>query len=739
MSTRLTETHLARSAVVGLLACTAGGGIAYAQQPSDSVSGKGNLEEVIVTAQKRVQREQDVPTSMAVLSAAKLESQGMMQLADYSRQIPGLRVIGAAGPGQGRPVLRGLSTGTDRNALVGLYLDDVPFAPSSARSLLPNFVFDPALADVERIEVLKGPQSTLYGAHALTGLIKYVTKAPDLNRFDGSIRLDGSQIEGADSGYSGRVSANIPVVEGRAGLRVSGFYREDPGYVDDTFRGIDDANSGTVKGGRLSLLVRFSDELDTTISGMIQDIDIDSAYNVLINPTTLKPVQSDLGYSSPIKQPVSVKYQSLADTTNWDMSFATLTNIISYAEFSARYVIDVSAFGGAPATAGMVDPAKSRRISDELRLTSTPGHLEWMLGAFYTDETAKNRTNYRGTDANGVILPSSSPFFEVYTFASDATFEERAIFGNLTYHFTDRFEASLGARYNENEQDYDVTTRGALSVPNPNSAGFPTDDSANNYLATISYKPSEQLTLYARAANAYRPGGANVLNATQIAAGAPTSYTADTLWNYEVGVKGTAWGNALTYAAAIYHVDWKDTQISARIGGFSVVGNVGKAKSDGAEVSLNLAPGNGLNLNLSGAYSDAKIDANAPLLGAFKGDPLPYSPKLSLSTAIDYRHETSTSLVPHVGLAYSYYSKQNTAFQSTTSLGRPIAFELPSYGSLDIRGGIDWAQYSLVARIDNVTDEFALTNVAVLSDRGLPTAGTVLKPRTYGLSFEARF
>lgn len=721
----------------GCLLCITG--LSHAEQASDmSQTARLELEEVIVTAQKREERLQDVPSSMSVLSASNLEAQGATQLSSYAKQIPGLRVVGEGGPGKGKPVLRGISTGTDRSGVVGMYLDDVPFTPSSVRSLIPGYSFDPALADIERIEVLKGPQSTLYGANALSGLIKFVSKRPDLEDFDGSVRVDGSMVDEGGAGYGARASMNIPIVTDRIGARMAGFYRKDPGYVDNLFRGEEDVNTSTVTGGRISVLGKIGQNVETTFSALIQDNEIDAPYAVAVDPVTLQPVFGELAYSSQHDLPTTLKYRSVANVTVATLPFATLSNTLSYSDFKVDSSVDVSSlmvFFSPPAGTGAVAQGlgESERISDELRLTSNPAKLEWMLGLFYTEEDSKNRSSYRGTNSDGQILDSSSPFYNVYTFATDATYDEMAVFGNLTYNFTDKFEATVGARYSKNEQDYHTTTSGLFTFGRPLNIGFPTEDSANNYLFTVSYKPLDTLTMYVRAANAYRPGGANVLTQTQIDAGAPPQFESDTLWNYEAGMKGSLGSGAVNYSLAAFSMKWTDIQINTIISGFSVVGNVGEAQSDGIEASLGFSPVDGLYLGLSAAYIDAQIEEDAPSLGAREGDPLPYSPKFSGSALADYRVMLSNDMEATVGLTYAYYTEQRIGFGLA-----PI--ELPSYGTLDLRCGLDRDRWSVIARVENVTDKYALTYVEPwLGFFGGRYAGTVIRPRTYSLSLEARF
>src|ERR1700732_3514214 len=201
------------------------------EKKGDQTSEKNNeaLQKIIVTAQKRAERQQDVPASISVLSGSQLEDLGAVQLSDYAKQVPGLTLVASGGPGLGQVVLRGISAGLGSHPLVGIYLDDVPFTPRSGNSNTAIFSFDPDLTDIERIEVFAGPQSTLYGASSMGGVLKFVTKQPDLSDFAGSGRIDGSGVDGAGAGYGVRGSVNFPIVAGELGLRSSAGSCSRPG------------------------------------------------------------------------------------------------------------------------------------------------------------------------------------------------------------------------------------------------------------------------------------------------------------------------------------------------------------------------------------------------------------------------------------------------------------------------------------------------------------------------------
>jgi iron complex outermembrane recepter protein len=258
-------------------------------------------------------------------------------------------------------------------------------------------------------------------------------------------------------------------------------------------------------------------------------------------------------------------------------------------------------------------------------------------------------------------------------------------------------------------------------------------DSAENYLATLSYTPISSLTVFARAASAYRPGGSQAINDQEIAAGLKPTYDPDRLWNYEVGVKGSGWDQRITYSADAFHMAWTDIQLQLLVNGFSGIANAASAKSDGAEASIQVVPIDGLTVNVKGAYTEAKITSDVPSVEYVSGDALPYSPKITAASLIDYRMPVVDGLTPRAGLTYAYHGSIETLFSSG------VRYNLPSYSTLDIRGGVDWLKYTLIARVDNVTNKYALTDAGTATSPDSPATGIVLKPKTFGLSLEARF
>ena len=703
----------------------------------DTTATSGQLQEVIVTADRRKEALQNVPSTVNVLSGEKLEDQGAVQLADYAKQVPAMNIIGAAGPGLGEIVLRGITTGSDHSSPVAIYLDDVPFTPSSPIALTSGLSFDPDLADIAQIEVLEGPQSTLWGASAEGGLVKFVTEKPNLNVVEGNYSVTGSDVDNGGTGGAFHGNVNLPIVPDSVALLASVSYRNDPGFVDNTANGSKDVNSDSVRGGSFQLRVKISDNLETAIMGLAQDIDQPGRNEVFLNPTTLQPALGRLAYDSPVAQPSDSIYRAIADTTAYTMPFAQLTNVASYTKLANVSTVDYSAVAryvtGLPAgdLVNFANTSSSERYTDEMRLTSNPGRIEYLAGLFYTYESDDNIEIDTALNPDASTTPDTVPYHNVYDGNFIPYFREEAVYGDLTYHFTSKISLTGGARYSANTQSVNWNSTGAFGVNNVPS--YSASDHANMYLATLTYMPNPDLTTYVRASSAYRPGGPNVLNSLEIAGGAQTSYKSDLLWNYEAGVKGAAWDHRLTYTADAYHMIWSNIQLTETIRNFVVVANGSGARSDGAEATVQLEPIDRLTIGLRGAYTDARFTAPAPALGAVSGSALPYSPKTSLAAIMDYDIATEGSVTPTVGLTYAYHGADDSSYSDG------VTYHLPYYETLDMRAGLVWSKYSVIFRVMNVANEYGLTSVYTGDEYGGPTVGTVIQPRTFEVSVNAYF
>lgn len=716
-----------------------------AAQPADPArtdTGEATGEEIIVTAQRRTERAQDVPTALTVLSGEALQAQGISSLADYKRQVPNLNIIGSGGPGTGQPTIRGVSTGADRVAGIGIYLDDVPYTPSSSYVLAVPFSFDPDLADIERIEVLAGPQSTLYGASAMGGLIKFVSRRPDYDQFSGSARASFTTVKGGGSGAGLRASINGPLITDKLAISASAFYRTDPGFIDNLQRDETDVNRSKIYGVRGALRFKLGERLDTNIIGLVQNIDRDGPNVVFLTPPALTPALGGLAFRSPLDLPTKIRYRSISAQSTLDLDGVQVTNIASFSLFQVNSVIDYSTFGPLlPVLSGVPGPGnttvryngvpRARKYSDELRIASGPGTIEWLLGAFITKEKGDNPLLMRGSDpVTGNLLPTSSPYFNVYTYRTNSDFVEKAAFGNLTWNITPELAVSGGARYSNIREHVTANTSGLLGT---NVRDQRTSDTATTFLATVTYKPSRALTLYAKAGSAYRPGGINFLNALANAAGVPGEYGADKLWNYEVGAKGSFLDGRGNFTVNLFHMDWTDIQLSRNISGFSVIVNAAGAKLKGAEVAVSAEIVDGLTLSVNGAYLKTRYTGSVPEANIFTGNELPYAPRFRGTASLDYSRPVPGRLTPIAGISLSHQAAQNSPVSNATT------FRMPAYDLLDLRAGVEWNNYRLLLRASNVTNEFGLASAARTTYAGAPVGGAVIQPRAFLVQLEAKY
>ena len=343
------NTRLAKPAgIAAFFASLATAFSASAQEAADSNNGQTTLSEVIVSAQKREERQQDVPIPMTVLNPEDLVRNGQSRLTDYFATVPGLSLnSGAFAAGTQYLTIRGLSTGANQNSTVATVIDDVPTGSGSVLAF-GNFTspdIDPS--DLARIEVLKGPQGTLYGADSLGGLIKYVTVDPSTAALTGRVEVSGVDVPEGGIGYGVRAAVNIPVSDTLA-IRASGFSRRDPGYVDNLTSGQTNVNSVDVYGGRLAALWRPSDDFSLKVSAILQQTDGNGTpyFDGQLSPNgTLQPT---LGYLKQTGEPFANPY-----TTQEQLYSATLRakvaglDLVSVTGYSVNKLDDWSDLGSA--------------------------------------------------------------------------------------------------------------------------------------------------------------------------------------------------------------------------------------------------------------------------------------------------------------------------------------------------------------------------------------------------------
>jgi iron complex outermembrane recepter protein len=697
--------------------------------PADS-AGTKSLEEVVVTATKRAEKLQDVPVSVTAISSDTLTRLGAEQFTDYAGLIPGLSFVGGGQPGHDMLILRGVSTSAAATGpTVGTYIDDSPFGTTGALALGSTLTPDPDLLDIDHIEVLKGPQGTLYGASTLGGLLKIVTKTPDLNNFEGLVRVGGDSVSRGDTGYSVRGVVNTPLSDGVSALRVAGYYRRDPGFIDDVGLNRQDINNATNYGGRASFLLEPMDAFSILISALVQDDNSNGRSLEEVDRNTFVPTYGDLTARTLFPEVDNLKYRLVNAKLSYGAGVADVTNVLSYDQLRDSSVNDTTLnYGflipfpnsGSPTTT----IHNSNKVTEEFRVASPTDEfakLTWLGGLYYTHEQS-----LYGAHLGAVSLATGQPIpgFTLYTFDLHLTYREYAGFGDLTCKLTDTIDFTTGARWSRNTQDFNAPNSGRLSsVPVFRGKSA---DSTWTFQETLRWKPTRDLMTYLRAASGYRPGGP-IVPPGNVPADFPTVFKPDTVWNYEAGTKSTWLDGRLSANAATYLIDWKNIQTNARVGAFTILTNGGNARSKGVEIETAYTPTSNWTVGLSGSYTDAVLGTAAHGSGAASGDPLPNTPRWSGGLTTDYSIPLAGGWNANMGATLRYTGRSYSGFSATPSTPRVL---LPEYKDLQLRAGVSDKLWDVTFHVFNLLNERAITSLTTISP-ALPSQVVVVQPRTF--------
>jgi outer membrane receptor protein involved in Fe transport len=710
-----------------------------------------NSEDIIVTAQKREQLLIDVPQSISVVSGAALEQQHANNFSDYLKLVPGLQ-LSQATPGQGRLLLRGINTGGVAST-VSVYVDETPFGSSSGLVNGAILAGDFDTFDVARVEVLRGPQGTLYGASSLGGVLKFVTNAPQMDRLEVRGRATVEAVDGGDTSYAGNAVVNIPLGSTLA-FRASGTYRKDGGFIDSIGTAGSDVekniNDSRVYGGRASLLFAPSDALSVRLTAILQNIEADAPSTVEADAFSLKPLYGRLSQSQFVPQFTDIRYRIYNGTAEIDLGFASLTSSTSYSTQDETLRSDVTtnlsglvaAVFGTPNELFLAQQTNDEKFTQELRLSNQSPLFDWLVGGYYTHEKGEIVQEYVPVVPGSFTRITTLPLLAQVSLHSK--YEEIAGFANATLHLGERFDIDFGGRYSHNRQHANQVGDGAL-------AGGPTNNVASSSENVFTYsvapkvKFDDNVSVYVRVAKGFRPGGPNVLP-PNAPAGTPATYDSDSVLSYEAGVKAQTPDNAFSIDFALYHIDWKHIQLFAVVNDFGVNTNGGSAKSDGAEFTVTVRPTAGLNLAINGAFTNARLTADSsPLVGGLKGDRLPFTPKFSGAVNGDYRWSLGGSTDAFVGGSVRLVGDQPGAFDATFRAANGRQREVPSYSVVDLRAGVDFGRFALEAYVKNLGNSHGITSTSAVKANGFDiypngAIGTgIIRPRTIGLSFTAQY
>jgi iron complex outermembrane receptor protein len=774
--------HRGRNAltIAGAVALTLAAAAAAAQTESAT-----SLNEVVVTAQKRSEALAEIPMSVSVIGGETLERQQITNFEGLASMVPGLSLTSST-PGVTRVTMRGINTGGVAST-VGIYLDDVPFGSSSGLANAAILSGDIDTFDMARVEVLRGPQGTLYGASALGGVIKYVANAPSTDGFEGRLQGSIEDVAGAGMGYGINGLVNIPMGDSFA-VRASGFYRSTGGYIDSIGTGpiptlqdptvniVDgtlregDINDYEVVGGRVSALLTPSENFSLDLSVHYQDINSDNQGAFEVDPASLEPAGGRRVASRYHNEPTDIEYRLYSATIDWDLGGVSLQSVTSYSEFLDDFERDAATlvlFGFLPfptaqvytfaySTPGTTDTLLSAildqntetdKFTQEFRLVSPDSdRFEWLLGAYYTDEDSLIHQSFVAVEPGTNTPVAGIPLYAELSIPS--TYEELALFGNATWHVTDRFDLSFGARWSDNDQSADqfVTIRLPEALIGPpgfievNFEDLNSSESPVTWSFSPRYEFSDTTSAYLRVATGFRPGGPNALPPDS---GAPATYDSDELTNYELGIRTGNESGSFSLDVAAFFLDWEDIQLFQVINDFGVNANGGTAESQGIEFTATARTEDGLSFSFVGAYTDAELtETTDPLVGGFDGDPLPYVPEWTLGIGGDYEWSVLGDSTAYVGAQVSYIGERTAGFTDRVDLTDPTSplRELDTYTTVDLRGGLQRDHWSLELYVKNLGDVAGIT--AFDSPGTFPNGAAglaVIRPRTVGMSLGVRF
>jgi iron complex outermembrane recepter protein len=683
------------------------------QAQTPAPSGDDIDEEIIVTAQKRATTLQDVPFSIAALTAESITESGASNIVEIARNVPGL-YISDLGPGQSQVAIRGISAGQvvrdqpGAKESVGIYLDESPIS-------VALFTPDLDLYDLDRIEVLRGPQGTIFGAGSSSGTVRYITAQPNIGDFGGSFDVTVQGVTDGEEGGSLRGAVNVPLGE-KAAMRVVGYHSELPGFIDSKYPGRDtqeDINSGSRTGGRLAFRFEVNDSFSITPRIVYQKLETDGyprvdVYNILGNTLTTTEPRVNPGDRGQVTQiPEGLEDEFMMADLKLEANYGDsvgFTSVTSYVDRQVTVLRDASQLtgsvtkdiGGTDAQARfnsqLVDATDMSVLSQEFRLASIgEGPFQWLVGVFYQEMDrdygqtlpTPGYDAFIGAPSSAFSAPADTPFFSRISY----DFKQTALFGEATYRINPQWSLTGGIRFYDFEEDRLLTFAGVFVDPNifidePGS----TNSSGISPRVILSFDATDNVQFNAQVAKGFRLGGINdPLNlglctpADAATFGGNPGFDDEKTQNYELGMKSRFGGGRVTVNAAIFKTEIDGLQVVADAGSCSsrIILNA-EAQSEGGELEITARPDEHWDFGVSGTVAKAEIKKDylpgLPLAGIRAGNRLPTSPKFQAAVTTGYTFNFSDSLeaywrftFQHVGSSYTQLADQEGNFGIITN------------------------------------------------------------------------
>lgn len=711
--------------------------------------GRESLETIVVTATKRAEDIRELAASVSAIKGEDLEKRGAQGQEEFLKLVSGVTFYNDT-INANRITIRGIGADLNTSNTTGVFIGDVPFEDPT----LPRVTLDPNPFDLARIEVLKGPQGTLFGGSALNGAIRYVPQEPKLEEWEVKAFVQIEDVSQGDAGpiYGGAL--NVPLGQ-TAALRVVAFDRQSPGWIDDTGRGIDDVNEVDQYGGRVMGLWTPGDRWKLSAMAIAQDTQI---RDLSVTDNTEGRLSRS---NTPQASPVHPRYnlQTLGIQYEFDSFDALSQTSRTSKRFDAR--IDASRIGNLtpnpPPSVTIVNDNESTSFMQELRLTSNTGFdsdWKWLGGAFYRRVTLNETTDLLASNQSlpipPAVLEALAGFIPglggtiteegqlnlVRGEADPIVVTERAVFGETTAIFWDAFEATLGLRAFRTQSRSRVLFSGATAanqtLPNLQTIavkeGRLNEEGINPKLA-LKYTFNENVALYGAVAKGFRFGGAQVLVGT-LTTDAPDFYKSDTVWSYEIGLRTQWLENTLFVDVTPFLVDWKDPQLQQadNTGLGSYFDNVGGSRSQGVEMALRyLTPIRGLQLDFSGAYVDnvtTKPFTTSSGVDTQPGTRWPLTARWQTATTLSYLRPLFGNWVGVGSVIYATLSEApNTLAYLDTVFGYETVDATLSFSNESILG-----RPELSLTLNNATDERGI--ISGVNNPQFPLDHNYIRPRT---------
>jgi iron complex outermembrane recepter protein len=726
-------------------------GNVFAIQAAPAENSSDSLDEIIVTAQRRAERLQDVPAAITALSGDTLNQMRLQGNADLAAYVPSLS-FDVLGPGETTLAIRGLGTSYGLEPAVSLYVNETPLdIRTDGYAGAPDIDF----FDVDRVEVLRGPQGTLYGSSSMGGAVRILTAQPDPSAVAVNAEVGGSSMQGGGVGYLTKSAVNLPLTADSA-IRIVGAFEHVPGYINQAFPGDYDAaqpnlpvterriNDVDLKSGRIIGLWKPTDALSIKPTLMISEVDASNNSDYFSNlpefttaATSLSPQGSRLEVGN-LQMDYAFDFATLMSSTS-----VLSRDVQTQSDFTLLLANLAPAFGIAyPPNYSGTDFTTSHNSGfvQELRLTSpTDQVLRWVGGAYFSHYRQHSTESTNSTAFAEAIGQTTGP--NLYSFDQSVIDQQMAAFVDLTYKILPRLEITAGERYYELRDSLENTQSGVLAAPSQPLVHAKASGSSPRLVLT--YHPVDDTTVYATAARGYRPGGPNVGLPTGIGCTLNSAYSPlyepDTVWNYELGTKLEFLDRKLSIDVAAYRINWKNVQqaVTDPGCGYLFVANVGSARSKGVEAEINFKPIESLLLSASGSYDHAEftsIDAAFEGAGAAQsGEAVPGVPRQKFNLGGEY----TAVIADHTG-----YLRLDWSHLGSIPAGFTYNAVRPAYGSLEATVGVRAGHYDLSLYGHNLTNSNGILEImegATYSFGNTFATQISTPPRTIGVDLKIHF